>query len=343
MSHKYIAVIPAYKPPKIILTVIAQLTSCDFEIIVINDGSGPAYDDIFEQCRQFSIVLEHKQNKGKGCAIKTGLEYIRNNYRNFSAAVTVDADGQHNISDALRVCKAAEENSGALILGGRKFKGNVPLRSRVGNAVTRMIYKLTTGLSVYDTQTGLRAFDEKLIDSLLSVDGERYEYEMNVLLTFAEKNIPIIETEIETIYLNSNNSSHFNTLKDSARIYKEILKFSFSSFIGFIVDYLLYALLIFTGLNLQLSNVLARIVSAAVNFTINRRFVFRSSKKISVSAFQYFLLAVLILIGNTFVLSFLVNTFAVNKMAAKIITELVFFTMSWLVQKKFIFKKKGRG
>lgn len=343
MSNKYIAVIPAYNPPEAILTVIEQLTSLCFEIIVVNDGSGADYEDIFRECQKTSKVISYIQNKGKGCAIKTGLEYIKNNYGNSAVIVTVDADGQHSAADALRVCDMADKNKGTLILGSRRFRGNVPLRSRVGNAVTRLVYRLSTGASVYDTQTGLRAFSADLIDKLLSVNGERYEYEMNVLLSFSKEKIPIKETEIETIYLNNNSSSHFDTIKDSARIYKEIFKFSASSLIGFAVDYLIYTMLIFTGLNLQLSNIAARIVSASVNYTINRKLVFKSGSKIASSAFQYFLLAIFILFGNTLLLSLLVDSFFINKMAAKIITELIFFAVSWFVQKKIIFRKKGGG
>lgn len=343
MRNKYIAVIPAYNPPKAILTVIERLTAFGFEIVVINDGSGADYNSIFKKCEKTAIIISHTQNKGKGRAIKTGLEYIKGNYSNSAVIVTVDADGQHSAADAVRVCNMADKNKGTLILGSRRFKGNVPLRSRIGNAVTRLVYRLSTGASVYDTQTGLRAFSADLIDKLLAVNGERYEYEMNVLLSFSKEKVPIKETEIETIYLDNNSSSHFDTIKDSARIYKEIFKFSASSLIGFAVDYLLYTALIFTGLNLQFSNIIARIVSASVNYTLNRKLVFKSGNKIASSAFQYFLLAIFILFGNTLLLSLLVDSFFINKMAAKIITELIFFAVSWFVQKKIIFRKKGGG
>ena len=141
--------------------------------------------------------------------------------------------------------------------------------------MTRAVYRISTGLKVHDTQTGLRAFDGTLIDKMLSIRGDRYEYEMNVLLDLARSRIPIKEMEIETIYLNNNAASHFNPLRDSFRVYKEILKFSASSFIGFLVDYVLYTVLLLITGKLMLSNVCARVVSASVNFTINRRNLFR--------------------------------------------------------------------
>jgi exopolysaccharide biosynthesis protein len=95
-----------------------------------------------------------------------------------------------------------------------------------------------------DTQTGLRAFDMSLVPLLLDIRGERYEYEMNMLLDFARMGVPIRETRIETVYIKGNSTSHFHVLRDSAMIYGEIFKFAASSFTGFVVDYSLYSLMV---------------------------------------------------------------------------------------------------
>lgn len=218
---------------------------------------------------------------------------------------------------------------------------NAPLRSRFGNTVTRLVYRLSAGVRVYDTQTGLRAFDSSLIPTLLAIPGERYEYEMNVLLFCAREKIRIIEQEIETIYINNNAASHFDTLKDSARIYKEILKFSAASLVGFFVDYALFSFLILLSGNLLVSNVVARAVSAGVNFTLNRWLVFKSRENLAKAAVPYFLLAALILAGNTAVLEILVNFCGFHELSAKILTELFFFFFSWVIQKYIIFGKGG--
>ncbi len=225
------------------------------------------------------------------------------------------------------------------MLGSRRLKGHVPLRSRFGNAVTRFVYRISTGVSVYDTQTGLRAFNVELIPSLLEISGDRYEYEMNVLLRLAKARIPILEQEINTIYIDDNASSHFHAVRDSARIYKEILKFSASSLVGFLVDYAVYGLLLLAGVGLSASNVIARIVSASVNFTLNRRLVFGSRERLWLAALKYGLLALCILIGNTLVLNLLVNTVGMHRMLAKVLTELAFFVMSWLLQRLVVFRR----
>lgn len=341
MEYKNIALIPAYEPDDILWDVLIQLKKAGMEIVLVDDGSGSQYSDLFDKSSSFAKVLTYAINKGKGAALKAGMAYIEKTYSQDCIIVTIDADGQHRVADAVKLCHLAEQNPNALVLGSRKLKENVPLRSQLGNTITRLAYQLSTGLKVHDTQTGLRAFNARLLPELLSVSGERYEYEMNVLLEFARKHIPIFEMEIDTIYIDNNSSSHFDALRDSFLIYKEILKFSATSFVGFLVDYTLYSLLLLVTANLRGANIGARIISATVNYTLNRKFVFHSKNGIAKSAVQYFLLAVAILFGNTLFLEFLVNSFGINQMTAKILTEILFFIFSWLLQRCIIFKRKG--
>ena len=339
LQTKMIALIPVYKPSRLLPELIGELRETGFEVVVVDDGSGPEYQSLFSGCGTAAAVLRHTVNRGKGDALKTGMQYIAEHFGAEVVVVTVDADGQHRPADAAAVGRLAYQNPGSLILGSRRLKENVPLRSQFGNTVTRLIYRISTGLKVHDTQTGLRAFNGRLIPKLLAISGDRYEYEMNVLLLFAREGIPIVEHEIATIYLDNNSQSHFNTLKDSARIYGEILKFSVSSLAGFATDYGVYTALVLSTGNLRLSNIAARAVSAGVNFTLNRKFVFKSREKLWPAAVKYFLLAAGILLGNTLVLEFLVNTGGIHQLAAKVLTEILFFACSWLVQKWFVFKK----
>jgi len=341
---KMTALIPAYEPEPVLLELIGELKAALFDIVVVDDGSGPDYSEIFGKASADAAVLTHEKNLGKGAAIKTGLKYISEHRPEGCTVVTLDADGQHRISDALRVCTDADAHPGALCLGSRSFTGKVPLRSRFGNSLTRRVFKLSTGKYVRDTQTGLRAFSSSLIPFMLSVGGERYEYEMNVLLECAKRNTPIRETDIATVYSDGNACSHFNPLRDSFLIYGEIFKFAASSLTGFLVDYGLYSLLVIltAGLgtaSVPISNVTARIVSATVNFTINKKLVFKSDKSAVITGAQYFMLAACILLGNTLLLSWMVNGLGVNRFAGKIVTELTFFTLSWLAQKFIIFRK----
>lgn len=339
MNSKKIALIPAYEPDGLLIYLTGDLTKAGFEIVVVDDGSGPDYGNVFAAASRNATVLTHPVNQGKGHALKTGLSYIREHFGSNCVIVTVDADGQHKVSDALKLCEIAEMHRDTLVLGSRKLRGDIPLRSRFGNTVTRLIYRLTTGVSVYDTQTGLRAFHASLVPQLLEIQGERYEYEMNMILEFAREGVPIREEEIETIYLDDNAASHFDTIRDSLRVYREILKFSASSLAGFLTDYAMYSLLLLITGNLAASNIGARIVSGTVNYTLNRKFVFQSSVKTLHSAIRYIMLAAVILAGNTLVLTSLVTGTGMGRMAAKLVTEILFFLLSWSAQKFLVFGK----
>ena len=154
-----------------------------------------------------------------------------------------------------------------------------------------------------------------------------------------EKKIKITEIEIETIYIDNNSGSHFNTLKDSYRVYKQIIKFSLSSIMSFIIDYIFYSIFIILIGSLTISNVLARIISATTNYLINKNIVFKSNRKTSKTFVEYFLLASLILILNTLLLNIIVKA-GINLFIAKIIVEIILFILSWTIQKKEIFRKE---
>ncbi len=359
MKSRYIVLIPAYEPGEKLISLVHDLRDRGFDIVVVDDGSGMDYRDTFEKVSHDAVVLTHPENRGKGAALRNGLSYILNymaydevartpsGVRELSGrdavVVTVDADGQHLPDDVLRVARIAGNRRDALVLGSRALEEDVPARSRFGNTVTRHVYSAVTGVRVHDTQTGLRAFSRDLIPALLEIEGDRYEYEINMLLTLATEGYTIIEERIETVYEDNNSGSHFRTVRDSFRVYKEILKFSASSLASFAIDYCMYAVLLtLTGTlgmthGLVISNIGARLVSGTANYMMNRKLVFKSRTGFAKSAAQYIALAALILAGNTLVLSLLAGTFGINSMIAKLITEILFFVISWTVQKYVIF------
>jgi len=333
-----IALIPSYEPDDKLIKLVDELVNNNFEIVVVNDGSNDSYDKIFNNLKKKSKVIEYKENKGKGHALKEGLIYIKEHYTDY-VVITMDSDGQHTVKDAIKLCDYALKNPNELVIGKRIRSSKTPIRSRIGNGITRLVYHIATGINIYDTQTGLRCFTNNLMDFLLSVSGERYEYEMNVLLLAPQEKIKITEVEIETIYIDNNANSHFNTLKDSFRVYKEILKFSLSSLISFLIDYLFYTIFVLWFQNVTLANIIARIISATTNYNINRKIVFKSNRNLSKSFLEYFILAGFILVLNTILLNSLI-TIGINAFIAKILAEIVLFIISWLVQKKRIFRKE---
>ena len=350
---KIAALIPAYQPDEKLITLLKELSAhTNYFILVVNDGSRKECEPIFEDAKQYSTVISHDVNRGKGAALKTGIKYILEK-TDCDGVVTLDADGQHTVADTQRTVEALIENPDSFIVGGRLFSGKVPWKSRAGNAITRWVFKASTGASVHDTQTGLRAFSRKLMSEFSNLSGDRYEYEMNVLLECTARSVSIIEIPIETIYIEDNKSSHFNPFKDSWKIYKLIIKFCApmfllfvaSSFASFIVDYSLFSLftLLFKGeQNVWICNVLARVISATVNYLLNKLIVFKSKGKNAQTFLGYCLLAIGILVGNTAILHLLVNFAHINPYAAKVIVEIIMFVVSWIVQRFVIFKGKRK-
>lgn len=337
-----IALIPAYKPGDNLIALLEDLNRAGFVPVVVDDGSGERYAPLFEEAARHAAVLSHPRNQGKGRALKTGLAYIQETYGTGHIVVTFDADGQHSVEDAIRIRENVRLHPDALILGQRCLTKQAPFRSRLGNAVTCLIFHLFTGVRLYDTQTGLRGFSGEFIPRLLKIHGERYEYELNVLLDSARKRIPIREIPIDTIYIGRNVSSHFRMVKDSLRIVKEIIKFCASSFFCFCIDCLLYGLLLMLTGNLLIANISARVVSATLNYILNRKFIFRSNAPAIKTALEYFCLAAAILAGNSALLTLLINHIRINAMLAKILANFLFFFVNWAVQRFVIFRSSNK-
>lgn len=340
-------VIPAYQPDDKLLKLLEELKNekGNCEIIVVNDGSYGESLNIVEKAKEYANVINHSKNMGKGRVLKTAFNYIKNSGIK-GTVVTADADGQHIIEDifnvALKVC-----NSNQLVLGVRQFTKNIPFRSRFGNKLTRLIFRLYTGTKLVDTQTGLRAFSTDLIPFMLNITGDRYEYEMN-MITEASKKYILKEVPIQTIYIDDNKSSHFRPIIDGLKIYKQLFKFIVSSAVGFVVDYTIYILAIFIlspvpiFYRLLIANTLARLISSTTNYTINKKLVFKNKNSVTQTGIGYFLLVVLLFISDTGLLYIFHTVFETNIYLVKIIVGLFLFIVSWSTQKFLIFKEKER-
>lgn len=268
--------IPAYEPDAQLIALAKNLKETGFLVVIVDDGSGPSYREIFDAAKEHSHILTHVRNRGKGAALKTGMRYIRDHLPQVENFITCDADGQHRVEDVLRVeeqLKAGQK----FVLTMRQLKKDIPLRSQVGNSLSRVVYALLTNRYLSDNQSGLRGFHRSHIDWMVEVEKDNYDYEMNVLYYAAKKSIRVSTLYIEAIYINNNQSSHFHPLKDTLRIYKSLFKLAIGTFIGFFAAEILLAVasLLFGYNHLLITIPSAAMLSYIVNIVISRYCVFR--------------------------------------------------------------------
>lgn len=357
--QKAAIIIPSLSPDEKLITLLSDLKKAGFEdLLIVNDGSSAEYDSYFETAKTEygCVVLTHAVNQGKGRALKTAFNYLLNREKPCPCAVTVDSDGQHQIDDIIRVAQTMLLRPNSLTLGCRDFSGknpNIPARSRFGNRTTSRALRLLSGVKLSDTQTGLRGFSEETMRYFLSTKGERFEYEMNMILDAHEGGIPFVEVPISTIYIEENKTSHFNPLLDSFRIYAVFAKFILSSLASWVVDIGLFAIinailaLIFGEQVFRIGSVSftvsvfaatfgARIVSALVNYTLNRKRVFKSGGKFTF--IRYALLSVCQVALSAALTSFLHSQLAFNATVLKLLVDIVLFLLSFGIQRNWVFK-----
>jgi putative flippase GtrA len=338
-----IVLIPAYEPDMKLIRLLEVIVEAggDIKVLLVNDGSGPEYDEIFDRAAALGCtVIGHRVNRGKGFALKRGFGYVEHFYPGHDV-VCADCDGQHSVVDILRVASTIAASRDAMVLGSRKFTGRVPVASRFGNAVTRVVFARATGQRLYDTQTGLRGYPASMLPWLQTVRGDRFEYELNVLLQAEEAGVTIQELPVETIYIEGNASSHFRPLVDSARVYAPLVKFSLSSLGAFAIDVaVLFVATALTG-NLLVSVVTARVVSSTFNFVTNRRLVFahRQGRSSAACASRYFSLVVAIMAVNYGMMHVWYERLGVGLLPSKFLTESALFVASYQIQKRFVFAR----
>lgn len=349
-------IIPAYQPDDKLIVTIRQLVAAGFsDILVVDDGSDESCADIFDEVGEIPqcTLLRHPVNRGKGAALRTAMTYFTENRADKLCVVTADADGQHLTEDIEAVSHAALKN-GKVVLGGRDFSDpNVPARSRMGNRITSMVFRVFLGMKVGDTQTGLRAFPGKYLPELLRVGGDRYEYETNMLVYMSRHGIPYEEVRIATVYLDENKSSHFRVVRDSMRVYGLILKYLFSSVAASVIDELAFyifkktAFLGFLPIPLTFSCAFAaRLISSLINFGINAKLVFQE-KADGGALVKYYILAAAQIALSASMVFLTEHVLRISSPAlstlVKTLIDLFLFFFSFRIQHKWVFNERTDG
>ena len=355
---KISVVLPSLDPDEKLIAVVDGLLEYGFShIILVNDGSKQEnlhyFTDLAAQHPEITL-LHHEVNKGKGAALKNAFRWFLQNRPEGYGVVTVDGDNQHHPEDTRRCCEHMLA-TGHTVLGCRDFnQADVPARSSFGNKTTSMIFKIFVGMTISDTQTGLRAFPREVLEQIVTVYGDRFEYETNMLLSFKTNGIPFDEVKIRTVYIEENKSSHFRVLHDSWRIYKLILahffRYTLSSILSALVDTGAYSLLskvlsgMLTGLSLTAAaGVIARVISSLLNFFLNKKVVFRTNCSTGKAMLRYYALALpqmaaqVLLTQGVYALLGIADTATGLRTVIYAIVMTVLYFVSFMIQQRWVF------
>ncbi|MEM9495246.1 MAG: bifunctional glycosyltransferase family 2/GtrA family protein [Pseudomonadota bacterium] len=342
----YAILIPAFEPNSALSSLVDALLGkyqpVECPLLIVDDGSVNAEAvEVFQRLRSTEgvLVLRHDTNQGKGAALKTGISHIMKTAPSVAFVVTADADGQHTPTDILRVADHALE-IGAPVIGVRRFGGDIPLRSKIGNNATRFLFGAFSGVWVSDTQTGLRAYHRDDFDAVLAVEENRYEFEFQALFLVAKKwRERLAEIPIETIYEPGNPTSHFNPIADSFRIYAIFLRHMSVTALTALSDFVIFSLLMVFSVTTLKALILSRAIVTPFYFWGLRNFVFKSRRNAVVQFASTMCLIVINVAFLWLVIDGLHEMLDIPRSLAMAIGIFLFYLINFLVQKNFIFRR----
>lgn len=343
-------VIPAYRPDLALIGYASELLQSG-PVAVVDDGSGPAYNAIFDALAGLPgcTVLRHPRNRGKGAALKTAICWYRDSGAELGGIITADCDGQHTVRDVLRLADALALAPDSLILGTRTFGPGTPPKSAAGNRLISRAMDALYGIRLEDTQTGLRALPNRLLPALETLPGDRYEYELNMLIQANRMCVPFVTVPIETLYFDNNAGSHFRAVADTLRIIlllcRCLVQYGLSSAASALVDVAFYGLMVKFVLDelpfaqrLTLAAAGARAISSIVNYSCNRRLPYVQNQRIFPTLLRYYILwacQLAVSIGLVWTLHIWLG---VDELWTKLPVDLLLAAASYQVQMRWVFR-----
>jgi glycosyltransferase involved in cell wall biosynthesis len=348
-------VIPALDPSPRLAAMVQDLLGRGVpRIIVVNDGSDSSSDGIFlnlggmERCS----LLTHDTNLGKGRALKTAFGCFLDNFPFLDGVVTADADGQHAVDDIIAVCVRVSAGDGSLVLGARNFKGkDVPKSNRLGNTIASGLFRLLYGSYIGDTQTGLRGIPAGEIPWMVEISGDRYEYEMNMLINAKRRGLPVSSVPIRTLYPGGNAHTHYDPVRDSTRIFvcliSGLASYLFAAILSGLADILLFSLfnsflLAFMGAAQRLlaSTIVARVSSSVVNFLCNRRIFSAGGPASPWTAVRYYALWLIQLLSSWSLVYGITRLIPVHDTIVKAVVDLALGLLGYQIQLRWVFRNR---
>lgn len=215
-SLKCVVLIPTYNNAGTIAKVIADVKDYSADIIVVNDGSTDDTKNILASIENIKVI-DYPNNKGKGYALKLGLQKAYEwGYR---YAITIDSDGQHYADDIPTFLDKIEEKPDSLLIGARNLAAdNMPSRNTFANKFSNFWYKVETGKTLSDTQSGYRLYPLEKLQNIHFIT-RRYEFEVEIIVRAAWRGVNVENIPIKVYYPPvEERVSHFRPLQDFTRI-----------------------------------------------------------------------------------------------------------------------------
>lgn len=350
-------VLPSLNPDRKFLGVVDGLNEKGFEhIVVVDDGSDGDHEKLFEQAKAAHpriVVLHHGVNRGKGRALKTAFSYVSENMPDIKGVITIDGDGQHLVDDIVACGERMLKEDGKVVLGCRDFNApGVPPRSIAGNKTTARLFRICYGIKLSDTQTGLRAIPAEYLMPFCGIEGERFEYETNMLLNMKRIGIGFAEQPITTVYDPEDYSSHYDAVKDSWLIFKVMFRFLISSLGSTLIDLTVFYLMMrFFGAAAGkyaelISTAVARALSSFANFNANNSVVFENKRGYKRALVRYYCLCIpqmLVSAGLvTLINRLLSNSVPIIATLIKFAVDICLFFISYQIQREWVFSQKNK-
>lgn len=332
-SVMVIGVIPSYKPDeKLPQTVKGTLAACPdlHRLIVVDDGGGAEFTKVFDEVAALDErveILHLAVNSGMGGAIKAGLQYGLYRYPEAAGVVAFDADGQHHPEDIEHVIAVFKQDPSKFVIGIREYHDpslSIPLRSRFGNRVTEVVFRLVTGFHLPDTQSGLRCYPRRLAEKCTQILRSRYEFQLEALIT-AIKMADCVQIPIRTIYEENNRRSHFNPIVDSLKIYAVFLRVIKPALICSMMDYILFAFVYLITGNILHGFIVSKVACNMVRFVPKMRGAVLAHRSVLREVLSFTAVAVALFLGAYYGVWFMKESMGVSPLISKIIVESILF------------------
>ena len=215
-TRDYVVIIPTYNNGSTLKEIVEGAGKICGNIIIVDDGSRDNTSELIAGFAGVEIIT-HDKNRGKGAALKSG--FLKAFSLGYKYAITIDSDGQHFPDDITKFLDASVEEPGTLWVGSRDFRNeNMPGKNSFANRFSNFWFKIETGISMEDTQSGFRLYPLEKMKGLRLISG-RYEFELEILVRAAWRNIPVKNIPVGVYYPPKEiRISHFSPVKDFTRI-----------------------------------------------------------------------------------------------------------------------------